>query len=136
MRSLVVLVRVALLYFAIVFGAGFVLGAIRVTVLVPRFGARVSELSEMPVMFTVIYLSARLVVRKYAMTASPGTALRAGALALLFLLASEFALAVVLADRSLAQYVASKDPVSGSVYVALLVVYAVMPWFLIRKNEA
>lgn len=36
-------------YFGLVFGAGFLLGCIRVPFLVPRLGARVAELLEMPV---------------------------------------------------------------------------------------
>ena len=41
-------------YFALVFGAGFVMGAIRVPLLVPRLGERVAELIEMPFMCIVI----------------------------------------------------------------------------------
>ena len=38
------------LYFALVFGAGFVFGTIRVLLVVPRIGTRTTELIEMPVM--------------------------------------------------------------------------------------
>ena len=44
------------------------------------------------------------------------------------------ALAVLLQDRSLASYVASRDPVSGSVYGVMLVVYALLPWWLGRRT--
>ena len=41
-------------YFALVFGAGFVLGVLRISFLVPRFGERLAELAEMPLMLLVI----------------------------------------------------------------------------------
>ncbi|MCK7494493.1 MAG: hypothetical protein MZW92_27450 [Comamonadaceae bacterium] len=43
------------------------------------------------------------------------------------MVAAEVLLAVVLQDRTLGEYVASRDPVSGSVYLAMLALFAVMP---------
>ena len=40
--------RAALVYFALVFGVGFLLGLIRVPFVVPRIGERYAELAEMP----------------------------------------------------------------------------------------
>jgi hypothetical protein len=57
-------------YCSLVFGAGFVLGALRVSLLVPRFGERISELSEMPMMFAVILIAARFVTRRFAVPLS------------------------------------------------------------------
>jgi len=48
------ILRTAARYFAIVFGVGFVLGAVRVPLLVPRLGERVAELAEMPLMFAAM----------------------------------------------------------------------------------
>jgi hypothetical protein len=41
-------------------------------------------------------------------------------------------LSVVLAMRgvSISQYVAERDPVAGSAYVVMLVVFALMPWLV------
>ncbi|MCU0766762.1 MAG: hypothetical protein MUE39_05200, partial [Gammaproteobacteria bacterium] len=100
-------------YFALVFGAGFVLGVLRVSFLVPRLGERVAELSEMPLMFAVIVIAGRFVVRRFAVAPSTSARLGTGFLALGLMLAAELMLAVVLQDRSLADYVASRDPVSG-----------------------
>jgi len=120
-------IKAGLAYFALVFGAGFVLGALRVTLLVPRFGERIAELSEMPLMFAVIVIAARFVMRRFAGHFSIVARLGTGFLALGLLLAAELLLAVVLQDRSLADYVASRDSVSGSVYLAMLVLFALMP---------
>ncbi|NTV87567.1 MAG: hypothetical protein HGA21_12590 [Burkholderiaceae bacterium] len=118
----------AALYFGIVFGVGFLLGAVRVPFLVPRLGERVAELAEMPLMFVAIFLAAGHVVRKYDASVAPLGWVRVGALSLAFLVAAELLLAVVLAGRGIAESIAGRDPVSGSVYLAMLVVFAAMPW--------
>ena len=128
-------IKAGLAYFALVFGAGFVLGALRVSFLVPRLGERVAELSEMPVMFAVVFLAAGFVVGRFAVPPSTSARLGTGLLALALLLAAELLLAVVLRDRSLADYVASRDPVSGSVYLAMLVLFALMPLFVGRTDR-
>jgi hypothetical protein len=122
--------RAGLAYFVLVFGAGFVLGALRVTFLVPRLGERIAELCEMPLMFVVILVAARFVIRRFVVPPSMTLRLGTGLLALILLLAAELLLAVALQERSLADYVASRDPVSGSVYLAMLVLYALMPAFI------
>lgn len=55
------LLRLSLLYFTLVFGAGFILGPLRVLFLEPRLGTRNAELLEMPIMLVVIWLRERRV---------------------------------------------------------------------------
>lgn len=43
------ILKAGALYFALAFGAGFVLGTIRVLWAVPRFGERTAELMETPI---------------------------------------------------------------------------------------
>lgn len=120
--------RCATVYFGIVFGVGFLLGAVRVPFLVPRIGERSAELAEMPLMFIAIFLAAGYVVRRYGMTISAGRWVTVGIVALGLLVCAELLLAVVLAGRGVAGYIAGRDPVSGSVYAGMLLVYAAMPW--------
>jgi len=128
-------IKAGLSYFALVFGAGFVLGSLRVTLLVPRLGERMAELSEMPLMFAVIVFAARFVIRRFTVPPSIAARLGTGLLALALLLAAELLLALALQDRALADYVASRDPVSGSVYLAMLVLLALMPAFIGQKDR-
>lgn len=121
-------------YFALVFGAGFVLGAIRVPFLVPRLGVRTAELIEMPFMLVVVILSARWVVRRFALQGSRQASLAAGLLALALLVAAELSLAALLQALSPGRYIATRDPVSGSVYLAMLVLFALLPFVLTRRN--
>jgi hypothetical protein len=122
-------------YFACVFAAGFVLGAIRVPLLVPRLGVRWAELIEMPLMLAVIVFAARRIVRRHALGPATAGPIGAGMLALALLLAAEFGLVLQLQGGTLAGYLESRDPVSGSVYATMLVVFALMPLVVARSDE-
>ena len=126
--------RVAFAYFALVFGAGFILGSIRIPFLVPRLGERVAELIEMPFMFVVIVLAARFIVKRFALPTAIPVRLSVGSIALALLLIAEVLLNVALQSQTLGAYIASRDPVSGSVYLAMLVLFALMPLVLARVH--
>ena len=128
--------KAAVAYFALVLGAGFVLGTIRVPFLVPRLGERYAELLEMPIMFVVIVLAARYVVRRFSLPPSPPVRLLVGFAALAMSVIAELLLAAALQDRSIGQYIASRDPVSGSVYLLVLLLFALMPYLLGRFRGA
>ena len=89
------------LYFALVFGAGFVLGPIRILWAVPRFGTRMAELLETPIMFVVILVAARWVVRRFALPPGLTSRLGMGCVALGLLLAAEFTLVLWLQGLSI-----------------------------------
>jgi hypothetical protein len=124
----------AVLYFVIVLGTGFVLGSIRVPFLVPRFGERYAELLEMPIMFAVIVMAARFVVRRFDLPANLSVRLQVGFAALAMSVLAELLLAAALQGSSVVQYIASRDPVSGSVYLCVLLLFALMPSILARLH--
>lgn len=126
-------IRAALVYFAIVLGTGFVLGMFRVPILVPRIGERWAELAEMPIMATVIYFAAGYLLRRFPEIAVPGRSLAAGFLALALSVGAELGLAVLLQSQTVTEFVSSRDKVSGSVYVALLLAFALMPRLRLPK---
>jgi hypothetical protein len=121
------------LYYGLVFGAGFVLGTLRVLWVVPRLGTRMSELMETPIMLLVTIVAARWVVKRLAVPYTRSARLGMGCVALGFLLVSEFALALGLRGMSISEYFASRDSVSGTVYYALLGLFAVMPLLVARR---
>jgi len=121
------------LYFALVFGAGFVLGPIRILWAVPRFGERMAELMETPIMFAVTILAARWVVRRLAVPPKPSDRLGMGFTALGLLLVAEFTLVLWLRGLSISDYLATRDPVAGTVYYVMLGVFAVMPLLVARR---
>lgn len=129
-------IKAGMAYFGLVFGAGFALGMIRVPLLVPRLGERLAELIEMPFMFVAIVLSARFISRRFSLPVNAPARLGAGFLALGLLVAAEVLLAVALRERTLGEYVASRDPISGIAYVAMLALFALMPLVLAQVTSA
>lgn len=124
--------KAAAVYFALIFGTGFVLGPIRILFLVPRFGVRLAELMEFPVMLVVIVLVARWLVRKFRLTTD---ALLVGSLALGLMIAFEFTLVLWLRGLALTEYFRERDPVAGVVYYLMLLVFAAMPFFMAHKAD-
>jgi type IV secretory pathway TrbD component len=127
------ILEAALLYFAAVFGAGVVLGAIRMTWVVPRIGSRWAELMEMPIMLSVTIAGACWTTLHLAIPFALTQRLAMGGIALGLLLVAEFGLMLWLRGLSIRQYLATRDPVSGTVYYAMLGVFAIMPLLVVRK---
>lgn len=120
------ILEAGLLYFLTVFGAGFAFAFVRLPLLVPRYGVRTAELMEVPLMLAVIYwASRRLILRHPALDRR--ARLAAGGLALILLVGAELLVAYALGSRSISQYIAGRDPVSGSAYLASLLVFALAP---------
>jgi hypothetical protein len=120
-------VRAALLYFALTFGAGFVLGPLRILFLVPRLGTRTAELLELPVMIGISWLAARWVTARLAVPPRRAPRLAMGAIAGALLLAAEFTLVLRLRGLTLEEYFATRDPVAGAAYYAAVLLLVAMP---------
>jgi len=116
-------------YFGLVFGVGFLLGIVRVLAVEPRLGERRAELVEAPLMLVAIILSARFVVRRFP-AAGRAEYVVSGGVALLLLVLVEFSVVLGIRGLSLSEYFAERDPVAGSVYVLMLLIFAAMPWVL------
>ncbi len=125
-------VKAGLTYFAIIFGVGFVLGAIRVLLVVPWVGVRTAELIEEPIMFIVVVFAARWLLRRFSL--GPITEqLGAGMIGLGLLLAAEYAL-LRARGLTLREGIAQRDAVAGTVYLVMLLVFAMMPVVLGRTR--
>ena len=126
--------KAGVIYFALVFAAGFVLGTIRTLWIVPRVGSRSAELMEAPFMLVITTVTARWIVASLAVPALWPPRLGMGAIALALLLIAEFALVSSVRGVSIKEYLATRDPVSGTVYYAMLGLFALMPLLVERRD--
>ena len=130
------ILKAGALYFVLVFGTGFLLGMVRVPFLVPRLGVRAAELIEMPVMLVATILAAGYIIRFFALASTGVVRLSVGFLALALVVIAELSFALLLQGQSAVQYIASRDPVSGTAYLVTLALFALMPFILARVRQA
>jgi hypothetical protein len=121
------ILKAALVYFLIVFGVGFVLGPIRILLVVPRLGERMAELLEAPLMLLVIILAASWIVRRFQLPVRLVYRLGTGVIALVLGLVFEFGLVLTLRDLTLREYFETRDTIAAGVYYLTLVLFGLMP---------
>ena len=121
-------------YFALVFAAGFVLGAIRTLLLAPRVGDLAAVAIELPVMLAVAWFACGAVLRW--VKPGQGIAARAvmGLLAFALLMAAELALALLLGVPSTSAWLVSLTSAHGLLGLAGQIVFAIFP--LVRYRPA
>jgi hypothetical protein len=124
--------KAGVLYFALVFAVGFVLGTIRTLWVVPRLGVRTAELMEAPIMLGVSILAARWVVRHVGIPPLWPKRLALGCIALGLMLLVEFTFVLWVRGLTIRGYFETRDPVSGAVYFLALGAFAVIPMFVGR----
>jgi hypothetical protein len=129
------LLRTATFYFAIVFGTGFLLGALRVWLVVPAIGTRAAELLEMPLMLAVVAAAARYVTWRFSNTIhSKAGWLQVGAIAFACVLCADVIVGIALRGMTVGQALFERDPLSGAAYYLALGWLAAAPWFFVRHR--
>lgn len=121
----------AIVYWAMVFALGFVLGTIRVLWVIPLVGLVPATLMELPLILAASWFAAGWLVRRFAI-AGPREALTVGALAFAVLMLAECALASVLNGQSPADWLAGLGQPHALLGLAGQVVFALMPWWRVR----
>lgn len=125
----------ALLYFALVFAAGFALGAVRTLVVVPRIGGMAAVLLELPMILAVSWVVARRLVARLRNPGSLADRLVMGLGALALLLVAEFALGTWGFGRSTADQLAAWTTAAGLLGLGGQLVFGLMP-LLVRLRAA
>ena len=128
-------VNAALFYFALVFGAGFLLGVLRTLWVIPLLGVRTAELLEIPMMIAVSAAACSSAIRRFSVPGAASYRIGMGLLGLGLLIAAELGLNALLVGQPVAEFFTSRDPVSGSVYFLALALFALMP-LLMRRSGA
>jgi hypothetical protein len=127
------LLKPAGVYFALVFGAGFLLGPVRVLALEPRVGKRAAEGIEAPVLLLAITLAGRWVARRRCEGFSSAARLGVGLTAAAGVLTADAAVGVGLRGMTVAAVFTERDVVSAAIYYGLIAVFAITPWLWGRR---
>jgi hypothetical protein len=123
------MLKPALLYFALTFAAGFVLGSFRQLILAPRVGEVAAVLMECPFILLASFLVARWVLGRFAPTAGAGRRLVIGLISFCMLMCAELLMSWLLGIRP-REFVSSLLKTAGAIGLAGQVVFALIPAFI------
>lgn len=129
-HGLAQVLKAGVMYFLVVVGAEFVLEVIRLQVVALHVGERLAEMLEIPNVLLATIIGARWVIDRFTFPPLPGIRLSVGLVALVLLLIGEVAVILPLHGLSIAEYLASQDPVVGVAPLGALGVLTVMPFLV------
>lgn len=125
----------AVAYAGIVFAVGFLMGALRILLLVSRLGDLGAVLTELPVMIAASFLTARYLVRACRVPHRLGARLTMGGLAFVLLMLAEAALAIFGFGRSPAEHFASYAQTHALAGLTGQLVFAGIPALLLLSRR-
>ncbi len=131
-RSLHGAVPAGVVYFAIVFAAGFALGVLRVLVLMPRLspslGGTIAILIELPFILTTSWVVCRRLIAHFHVADVAAARLLMGALAFALLITAEVLLATLGFGRDLAEQIHRYRKLPELLGLLGQLAFAAFPW--------
>lgn len=127
------IVLMAAAYFGAMFAGAFVLGTVRTLWIEPALGKTWAVVCETPFLIACMYFSARLVLARMNPARTAASLLAIGVLAAVLQQVAEFALAL-LSGQSASEHFAYLISAPGLIYIAALVVFALMPLLALPKE--
>jgi hypothetical protein len=116
-----------------VFSVGFVLGTVRVLILLPRIGPTLAVLAETPVILGASWWVSSECIARLKIDRAVAARLVMGLVAFTVLMAAETTLAVVLFGRSVTGYLLSLTVMPGLIGLAAQVAFAGFPLAQLRE---
>jgi hypothetical protein len=114
-------------YFAAVYAAGFVLGAIRVTIIAPRIGGTLAVLLEVPVILVISWAVAWRMTRWRGVPADLAPRLLMGLIAFVLLMIAELAVSMLVFHRSIIDHVMTYGSWAGAIGLVAQFAFAALP---------
>ncbi len=125
-------VKAGTTYFGLVFAAGFILGTIRVTWLIPSLGEWAGSLIELPVILLISWIVCGAVIRRYAVSTRFGQRAVMGGVAFGLLMAAEVGLAILVFGDSPSGYAARLLSPLGLIGLTGQMCFALFPLWRLR----
>jgi hypothetical protein len=125
-------IMAGVVYFGIVFGAGFVFGVFREMALTPVYGRDTAVMFEAPFMLVAILAGAWIAVHRGSLGQSKLALFAVGIIGLLLVQIAEFGVGLGLRGMSMQDQLSYFKTTAGQIYLGLLVIFLFMPLVLGR----
>lgn len=127
-------IRAGILYFVVVFAAGFVLGTARVLLLAPRLGELLATVTELPFMLAISWFACGKLITRFQVPPRTKPRLTMGAVAFALLMLAEVFLSVTLFNRTLNEFADALTTPPGLLGLGGQILFGLMP-LLHRMRE-
>jgi hypothetical protein len=127
--------KAGVVYFLIVFAAGWILGPIRELWAVPRLGRMTAMLLEAVIMLTAMTVAAHWVIRRFSVLQTFGSTISVGLVAVGILAPAKLAGVVWVRGLSLHEYLGSFVTIPGLVSLLMFLLFAAMPTVVMRTGR-
>lgn len=125
--------RAGVQYGLVIFGIGFLLGTVRVLLVVPQLGEGAAVVAELPIMLAACWWAAGWTVRRHRFDGQ-NQALAVGLIGLAVLLAGEFCVGVGLMELQPAEWMATFRKPTAQLGLAAQLFAAAMPLLRVRHR--
>lgn len=122
-------------YFLVVFAIGFVLGTIRVLLVIPQLGDTSAVLLELPVMLALSWIACGWLVRRFAVPPEAGARLAMGALAFALLMVGELLVSEFGFGRTPVEHLESYRTAGAQLGLVGQLVFALFPYLQSRRGR-
>jgi hypothetical protein len=126
-RTLIRAANAGLAYFGVVFAAGFVLGTLRVLLVVPWLDEFYAVLLELPVILTVSWIACCWLIRRFDVSAAVSARLVMGGLAFASLMFAEIGVSVFGFGRTLSAHWDAYRQLPALIGLAGQIAFAIFP---------
>ena len=120
-------VAAGLAYFVMAFGAGFLLGTVRVFLLIPRLGETIAVIVELPIMLLFCWVTARWLIACFDVAPRMSRRLAMGGLAFALLMLGELGISTIGFGRTIAGHVDQFADRSAILGLAGQIAFAMFP---------
>ncbi|MBW4458945.1 MAG: hypothetical protein KME47_01690 [Nodosilinea sp. WJT8-NPBG4] len=128
-------IRVGFLYFVAVFAIGFLLGTLRVLVLIPKLGELVSTFIELPILLSAAWLISDFLTTQFNVPSQWWVRLNMGIVAFGVLMAAELGLSVWLFGSTVQGHFAAYQSLPKTIGLAGQAVFALIPLLQMGKSK-
>jgi hypothetical protein len=115
-------------YFIVVYLIGFVLGTIRVLLLMPRVGETTAVLFEAPIILTASWIASRWSVNRFDVPAETAPRLAMGGIAFVLLTIGELAVSLLVFGRAWGDVLPVYQSTPGIISLAAQAAFALLPF--------
>jgi hypothetical protein len=126
-RSILRAAIAGMAYFAMVFAAGFALGALRVLIIGPRLGEALAVSLEIPVMLALSWIACSWLVARIDVRGKAADRMVMGGVALAILMVAEFGLSALAFGRSIVDHLSHYRELPALLGLAGQLAFAALP---------